>query len=72
MSMIIGFVSDSSEPWCWTQCHAMTGSWPAIKVDGVLVYFGYPQARENDAERAVRAGVEAVTEIEALDSNVRM
>jgi len=25
--------------------------------DGVLVYFGYPQAHENDAERAVRAGL---------------
>jgi class 3 adenylate cyclase len=24
--------------------------------DGVLVYFGYPQAHEHDAERAVRAG----------------
>jgi class 3 adenylate cyclase len=24
--------------------------------DGVLVYFGYPQANEDDAERAVRAG----------------
>jgi class 3 adenylate cyclase len=23
--------------------------------DGVLVYFGYPQAHEDDAERAVRA-----------------
>jgi hypothetical protein len=31
--------------------------------DGVLIYFGYPQAHEDDAERAVRAGlglVEAV------------
>jgi hypothetical protein len=27
--------------------------------DGVLVYFGYPQAHEDDAERAVRAGLEA-------------
>jgi class 3 adenylate cyclase len=26
--------------------------------DGVLVYFGYPQADEDDAERAVRAGLE--------------
>ena len=26
--------------------------------DGVLVYFGYPQAHENDAEHAVRAGLE--------------
>lgn len=25
--------------------------------DGVLVYFGYPQAQEDDAERAVRAGL---------------
>ena len=26
--------------------------------DGVLVYFGYPRAHEDDAERAVRAGIE--------------
>jgi len=26
--------------------------------DGVLVYFGYPRAHEDDAERAVRAGLE--------------
>ena len=26
--------------------------------DGVLVYFGFPQAHEDDAERAVRAGLE--------------
>jgi class 3 adenylate cyclase len=24
--------------------------------DGLLVYFGYPQAHENDAQRAVRTG----------------
>ena len=28
--------------------------------DGVLVYFGYPEAHEDDAERAVRAGLELV------------
>ena len=28
--------------------------------DGVLVHFGYPQAHEDDAERAVRAGLELV------------
>ena len=27
--------------------------------DGVLVYFGYPQAHEDDAERAVRSGLGA-------------
>ena len=38
--------------------------------DGVLVYFGYPQAHEDDAERAVRAGlavVEAVRGVPAAD-----
>jgi len=25
--------------------------------DGVLIYFGYPQAHEDDAERAVRTGL---------------
>jgi class 3 adenylate cyclase len=34
--------------------------------DGVLVYFGYPQAHEHDAERAVRAGLELVAAISAL------
>ena len=36
--------------------------------DGVLVYFGYPQAHEDDAERAVRAGlavIEAVGQLPA-------
>ena len=28
--------------------------------DGVLVYFGYPRAHEDDAERAIRAGLGAV------------
>jgi class 3 adenylate cyclase len=34
--------------------------------DGVLVYFGYPQAHEDDAERAVRAGLELVAGVGAL------
>jgi class 3 adenylate cyclase len=28
--------------------------------DGVRVYFGYAQAHEDDAERAVRAGLELI------------
>jgi class 3 adenylate cyclase len=36
--------------------------------DGVLVYFGYPQAHEDDAERAVRAGLAAVGAVDALDA----
>jgi class 3 adenylate cyclase len=36
--------------------------------DGVLVYFGYPQAHEDDAERAIRAGMKLVTQMPALQS----
>ena len=36
--------------------------------DGVLVYFGYPQAHEDDAERAVRAGLELITAVNALET----
>ena len=34
--------------------------------DGVLVYFGYPQAHEDDAERAVRAGQQLVAAVADL------
>src|SRR5207244_9936798 len=36
--------------------------------DGVLVYFGYPQAHEDDAERAVRAALAVVEAIGKLPS----
>src|SRR5262245_34651852 len=35
--------------------------------DGVLVYFGYPRAHEDDAERAVRAGLGVVDAVGRLD-----
>ncbi len=38
--------------------------------DGVLVYFGYPEAHEDDAERAVRAGLELVAAVTTLKSSV--
>jgi class 3 adenylate cyclase len=34
--------------------------------DGVLIYFGYPQAHEDDAERAVRAGLELIPAVGGL------
>src|SRR5262249_18381026 len=44
--------------------------------DGVLVYFGYPEAHEDDAERAVRAGlavIDAVTRLATPEPlNVRL
>ena len=40
--------------------------------DGVLIYFGYPQAHEDDAERAVRAGLELIAAVAALKSSVSL
>ncbi len=40
--------------------------------DGVLIYFGYPQAHEDDAERAVRAGLELVTAVVGLKTHAAL
>src|SRR5215831_15000845 len=44
--------------------------------DGVLIYFGYPEAHEDDAERAVRAGLAVIETIGGLETpeplNVRL
>jgi class 3 adenylate cyclase len=40
--------------------------------DGVVVYFGYPQAHEDDAERAVRAGLELVTGVDGLKTHAAL
>ena len=37
--------------------------------DGLLVYFGYPQAHEDDAERAVRAGLKLVAAVSDLKTH---
>src|SRR5919201_7175569 len=38
--------------------------------DGLLVYFGYPQAHEDDAQRAVRTGLRIVEAMGALNSRL--
>jgi class 3 adenylate cyclase len=38
--------------------------------DGVLIYFGYPQAHEDDTERAVRAALDLIAAIGALKLSV--
>jgi class 3 adenylate cyclase len=44
--------------------------------DGVLIYFGYPEAHEDDAERAVRAGLAVIDAVAKLSTpeplNVRL
>ena len=40
--------------------------------DGVLVYFGYPQAYEDEAERAVRAGLELTAAVAGLKTRTSL
>ena len=40
--------------------------------DGVLVYFGYPQAHEDDAEQAVRAGLELIAAVGGLKARASL
>jgi TOMM system kinase/cyclase fusion protein len=38
--------------------------------DGLLVYFGYPTAHEDDAQRAVRTGLEIIAGLQALNAQL--
>jgi class 3 adenylate cyclase len=40
--------------------------------DGVLVYFGYPQAHEDDTERAVKAGLELIQAVSGLKAKAAL
>jgi class 3 adenylate cyclase len=40
--------------------------------DGALVYFGYPQAHEDDAERAVRAGLQLIAAVVGLKTRASL
>jgi class 3 adenylate cyclase len=52
---------------CCAEVIARSGGFVARHMgDGVLAYFGYPRAHENDAERAGRAGLALVEAVKAL------
>src|SRR6201982_3356207 len=52
---------------CCTELIERNGGFVARYMgDGVLAYFGYPQAHEHDAERAVRAGLGLVEAVPKL------
>jgi class 3 adenylate cyclase len=38
--------------------------------DGLMVYFGWPEAHEDDAERAVRAGLAIVDDVNSLNGRL--
>jgi class 3 adenylate cyclase/predicted ATPase len=52
--------------------HRFNGFVAKYMGDGVLVYFGYPQAYEDEAERAVCAGLELTAAVAKLESGVSL
>jgi class 3 adenylate cyclase len=58
---------------CCTELIERNGGFVAKYIgDGVLAYFGYPQAHEHDAERAVRAGLALVEAVPKLTTAAGM
>jgi class 3 adenylate cyclase/predicted ATPase len=55
---------------CAEAVHRFDGSIAQYLGDGILVYFGVPQAHEDDARRAAHAGLAIVRAIEALNARL--
>src|SRR5207248_11744521 len=55
---------------CATVIEPLEGHIAQYLGDGLLVYFGYPQAHEDDAQRAVRAGLGMVAAMQALNTHL--
>ena len=55
---------------CATVIERLEGHIAQYLGDGLLVYFGYPQAHDDDAHRAVRAGLGMVTAVQALNTQL--
>jgi class 3 adenylate cyclase len=53
---------------CAAVIHLFEGQIAQYLGDGLLVYFGYPQAHEDDARRAVQAGLDIVAALRAADA----
>jgi len=56
---------------CAEQIRRCDGHLARYVGDGLLVYFGYPQAHEDDAQRAIRAGLGMVAALPELNSRVQ-
>src|SRR5713226_9200948 len=56
---------------CAEQIRRFDGYLARYVGDGLLVYFGYPQAHEDDAQRAIRAGLGMVAALPALNHRVQ-
>jgi class 3 adenylate cyclase len=56
---------------CGTVIERFDGVIARYEGDGFLAYFGYPQAHEDDAERAIRAGLEILRVLGEINSKIQ-
>src|SRR5262245_58986205 len=56
---------------CAEQIRRFEGYLARYVGDGLLVYFGYPQAHEDDAQRAIQAGLGIVAALPALNTQLQ-
>src|SRR5262249_52366104 len=56
---------------CAEQIQRFDGYLARYVGDGLLVYFGYPQAHEDDAQRAIRAGLGIVAALPELNTRLQ-
>jgi class 3 adenylate cyclase/tetratricopeptide (TPR) repeat protein len=64
----MGAVIDAFQAACARITLAYDGFVAEFRGDGVLAYFGYPRAHEDDAERTVRAGLDIAAAIKRLNT----
>src|SRR5690349_13684096 len=64
----MGAVIDAFQATCARIVLAYDGFVADFRGDGILAYFGYPRAHEDDAERTVRSGLDIIAAIARLET----
>ena len=62
-------IIEAFQTYCSNGIKQFAGMVAGYRGDGVLAYFGYPAAHENDAERAIRAGIEIIGTVKGRDAS---
>src|SRR5690242_18731078 len=64
----MGAVIDAYQAACARITLSYDGFLADFRGDGILAYFGYPRAHEDDAERTVRAGLDIIAAVSQLET----
>src|SRR6476646_3711642 len=64
----MGAVIDAYHAACARITLSYDGFLADFRGDGILAYFGYPRAHEDDAERTVRAGLDIIAAVARLET----